>query len=221
MFAAFGAKIAATTREEGTCMRSPILLVVSILAMLFVTPHIALGDATGPGSCVLNIGGVTQTCNLFEEDALANPTERPPALSLPLSVVLGVDTEFFVLYQNGTDHTDVNNWSDIVWFQNNGFGIATTVQLFSDPFTFQTTGAEFAAEPEPFTLAAILSGTTTGNTAFVEESLVDPTTFHAFGNTTVNVFSESAIDAPVPEPATLVLLGSALIAVGLLKRRRA
>ena len=48
---------------------------------------------------------------------------------------------------------------------------------------------------------------------------MDPTTFNAFGNTAVNVFSESAVD--VPEPTTLVLLGSALIAVGLLKRRRA
>jgi|SRR5579872_4429502 len=173
----------------------PVRAAISAVLFLFV---LGCHDQAFPdplSSCTLNPDGLTQTCNLFEG---STETSGPVALISP------VTSGFIVLLES-----DLITWSDIVWFPDNGQGQSEVVTLFSDPFTFAGL---------PFSRSDVAAGAT-----FVSEVLTDPTIamVSTFGfDDTFQIFSESAVDAEVPEPSTLVLLLSSLIAIGANNRKR-
>ena len=155
-----------------------------------VLPSGTLVANAGPVSgCVLNGGGPTITCNIYETDASGNRSEISNVIALPAPQTGG----YLVLKDNAAaPDTDQTQWSDVLVFSPTA-GAATTVQMFSrgcntgnpnDVSCFPTY-ATVVADPD---------------SAFIAENKGAATVFNA-GGSIYNIFSVD--DNPPNRPFTL------------------
>ena len=144
----------------------------------------------GPiSSCVLNGGGPTITCSLFETDASGNPSEISNVIALPAGVIGG----YLVLKDNGAaPDSDQTQWSDVLVFAPTG-GIATTVQMFSK-------GCNTGNPNDVSCFPSYATVTADPDNAFIVETKGAATVFNAGGNI-YNIFSID--DNPPNRPFTL------------------
>jgi len=176
----------------------PRLIYALFLPLLLVS--FAAADTLS--GCTVDPTGGFFVCNFYEEFGPNN--EMSPPVQLPWAVASG----FWVLLET-PGNTDMSNWSDILWFVQGPGGNAIIAQLFSDPL-----------ENLPFDPACVFHPYEcgyTGATGWIWEYQV-PTVIDV-GNI-YNVYSDVDETEAIPEPASLLLLGTGFVALGGMLRKR-
>jgi hypothetical protein len=155
-----------------------------------VLPSGTLVANAGPVSnCVLNGGGPTITCNLFETGGTGNPSEISNVVALPAPQTGG----YLVLKDNAAaPDSDQTQWSDVLIFAPTA-GAATTVQLFS-------AGCNTANPNDRSCFPSFATVTADPDRAFIVETKGSATVFNA-GGSIYNIFSVD--DNPPKRPFTL------------------
>lgn len=190
------------------------LAMAGVVSLLTALP----GAAAPISSCVVNPGGQSFTCNVFESNANGAPSE----ISNIFQLTTGVTAGYIVLLEHaGLDQTNNHNWSDVLHLIDDGGGtpgVATTGQLLSDgcngtldPFSCFPTFAQVNAVPHAF---AVQAQTGTG------DDFTDKTVFQS-GLNIYNIFSAAPVNEGevTPEPGTMGLIAAGLVGAGLLARR--
>ena len=150
---------------------------------------VAAAQAGPVSSCVLNGGGPTITCNIYETDASGNRSEISNVIALPAPQSGG----YLVLKDNAAaPDTDQTQWSDVLVFAPTA-GAATTVQMFSRGCA---TGNPSDVSCFP-TYATVVADP---DSAFIVENSGGATVFNA-GGSIYNIYSVD--DNPPNRPFTL------------------
>jgi hypothetical protein len=170
--------------------------------------------SAGPiSSCAPIVGSSGFACNFYETTATGLPSEISNLVSLPSTVQAG----YIVLLESPSSiNSDPTTWSDVLQFIDGGTGNANTAQLFSSGCACFPSFATVNAVSNFFQLE-----TQTGTGNDFTDSTTIATTFNTF-----NIFSAAPNlsgggPGSVPEPASLALMASALLALALTHSKRA